>query len=127
MFVHRCKSVENKNQLDATEWFIALIICSTCFGHLYAHHQERETILVLLSHMVCYAVRVKDIISVGLHYVCSVFRGGYAVVCVWAMRQVNCVSRVIRLFVVPYSCWLLKICCAYAECGLLFWMYLLCS
>ena len=23
------------------------------FGHLYAHHQELETILVLLPHMVC--------------------------------------------------------------------------
>jgi len=28
-------------------------ICSTCFDHLYAHHQELETILVLLLHMVC--------------------------------------------------------------------------
>jgi hypothetical protein len=44
------------NQLDSTEWFIALIICSTCFEHLYAHHQELETILVLLSHMVCNAL-----------------------------------------------------------------------
>ena len=35
------------NQLEATECFIALIICSTCFGHLYAHHQELETVLVL--------------------------------------------------------------------------------
>jgi len=43
----------DENQLDATECFIALIICSTCFGHLYAHHQELETILVLLPHMVC--------------------------------------------------------------------------
>ena len=33
------------NQLDAAECFIALIICSTCFGHLYTHHQELETIL----------------------------------------------------------------------------------
>ena len=23
-----------ENQLDATEWLIALTICSTCFGHL---------------------------------------------------------------------------------------------
>ena len=45
-----------ENQLDATEWFIALIVCSTCFGHLYAHHQELETILVLLPHMVCNAL-----------------------------------------------------------------------
>ena len=37
-------SVGTKNQLDATEWFISLIICSTCFGHFYAHHQEFETI-----------------------------------------------------------------------------------
>jgi hypothetical protein len=41
-----------ENQLGATEWFIALIICSTCFGQLCAHHQELETILVLLPHMV---------------------------------------------------------------------------
>ena len=45
-----------ENQLDATEWFIALLICSTCFGHLYAHHQELGTILVLLSHVVCNAL-----------------------------------------------------------------------
>ena len=32
-----------ENHLDATEWFIALITCSTCFGHLYAHYQELET------------------------------------------------------------------------------------
>ena len=34
----------------------AIIICSTCFGHSYAHHQELETILVLLPHMVCNAL-----------------------------------------------------------------------
>ena len=45
-----------ENQLDATEWFISLIICSTCFGHLYAHHQELETILVLWPHTVCNAL-----------------------------------------------------------------------
>ena len=45
-----------ENQLDATECFIAIKICSTCFGRLYAHHQELETILVLLPHMVCDAL-----------------------------------------------------------------------
>ena len=25
---------KEENQLDVTEWFIALVICSTCFGHL---------------------------------------------------------------------------------------------
>ena len=48
-----------ENQLDATECFIALIICSTCFGLLHAHHQELETILVLLPHMMCNAARMK--------------------------------------------------------------------
>jgi len=42
-----------ENQLDAAEWFIALVICSTCFGHLYAHYQELETIIVLLPLMAC--------------------------------------------------------------------------
>jgi len=49
-----------ENQLDATEWFISFIICSTCFGHLYAHHQELETILVLLPHAVCNALVAGD-------------------------------------------------------------------
>jgi len=48
--------VEKKNQRDATEWLIALIICSTCFGHIYAHHQELETICVSLPLMVCSAL-----------------------------------------------------------------------
>jgi hypothetical protein len=39
-----------------TEWFIALIMCSTCFGHFYAHHQDLEAKLVLLPHMVCNAL-----------------------------------------------------------------------
>ena len=54
--VHRCICVEKKNQLDASEWFIALIICSTCFGHFCAHHQELETICVLLPPVVCDAL-----------------------------------------------------------------------
>ena len=45
-----------ENQLDAAECFIAIVIFSTCFGHSYAHHQELETILVLLPLMVCNAL-----------------------------------------------------------------------
>jgi len=45
-----------ENQRDDTEYFIALIICSTRFGQLYAHHQVLETILMLLPHMVCNAL-----------------------------------------------------------------------
>jgi hypothetical protein len=54
--VHRCICVEKKTQLDVTECFIALMIRSKCFGHFYAHHQELETICVLLSPMVCDAL-----------------------------------------------------------------------
>ena len=54
--VHRRICVEKKNQLDATEWFIALVICSIRFGNFYAHHQELETICVLLPPMVCNAL-----------------------------------------------------------------------
>ena len=39
-----------KNQLDVTEGFIALMICSTCFGHFYAHHQELETLCVITAY-----------------------------------------------------------------------------
>ena len=45
-----------ENKLDVTECFIAIIICSPCFGHPYAHHQELQPIVVLLPHMVCNAM-----------------------------------------------------------------------
>ena len=35
--------LKDKNQLDATYYFIVLMIGSTCFGHCYAHHQELTT------------------------------------------------------------------------------------
>ena len=35
--------LKNKNQLDATYYFIVLIIGSACFGQYYAHHQELPT------------------------------------------------------------------------------------
>jgi len=56
MFVRASLCMCREEKLDATGWFIALVICSTCFGHLYAHHQELETILVILPHMVCNAL-----------------------------------------------------------------------
>jgi len=40
LFIHRCICVEKKNQTDVAECFIALMLCSTYFGHFYAHHQE---------------------------------------------------------------------------------------
>jgi len=48
--VHRCICVEKKNQLDVPEWFIALMIRSTCFWHFYAHHQELETICIFTAY-----------------------------------------------------------------------------
>jgi len=35
--------LKNKNQLDATYYFIVLLIGSKCFGHCYAHHQKLAT------------------------------------------------------------------------------------
>ena len=43
---------EEENRLDATQWFIGLVVCSTCFGHIYAHDQELATIQ-LVWHVAC--------------------------------------------------------------------------
>ena len=52
--------MEIKCQLDATGVFIAdLIVCSTCFGHHYAHHQERKSIIQWLLPVVFGAVVFK--------------------------------------------------------------------
>ena len=52
-----------KNQLDATYYFIVLLIGSTCFGHYYAHHQELATITLIttlvISFLVCCRLEVR--------------------------------------------------------------------
>ena len=35
-----------KDQLDVTCYFISLLMCSTCCGHQYIHHQELATVLM---------------------------------------------------------------------------------
>ena len=41
--------LRNKIQLDATYYFIILMLGSTCFGHRYAHHQELTTIALVTT------------------------------------------------------------------------------
>ena len=43
------EDMKRENQLDATQWFIKLMIRSTCFGNYYAHHQELETIQTITA------------------------------------------------------------------------------
>jgi len=64
-----------KCQLDATEVFIAvLIVCSTCFGHHYAHHQELKSIIQWLLPLVFRAVVFKLLSGVELRVMCPVCR-----------------------------------------------------
>jgi len=57
------KLLKNKNQLDATYYFIVLLIGLTCFGHYYAHYQELATIMLntifVLSFLVCCRLEVR--------------------------------------------------------------------
>jgi len=43
---------ETKSQLNATYYFIVLLIGSTCFEHYYAHHQELATIMLITNLVV---------------------------------------------------------------------------
>jgi len=43
-----------KIQLDATYYFIVLLIGSTCFGHYYAHHQELATMMLITTLVVSF-------------------------------------------------------------------------
>ena len=44
-----------EDQLDVTCYFISLLMCSTCFGHSYIHHQELATVL-LNYHIDCFVL-----------------------------------------------------------------------
>jgi len=43
-----------RKQLDATIYFILLLIGSTCFGHYYAHHQELATMMLVTALVVSF-------------------------------------------------------------------------
>ena len=45
-----------KNQLDASYYFIVLLIGSTCFGHYYAYHQKLATIMLITTFVVSFLV-----------------------------------------------------------------------
>jgi len=47
---------ESKNQLDATCYFIVLLIGSTCFEHYYAHHQELAAMMFFTTLVVSFLV-----------------------------------------------------------------------
>ena len=54
--MHRCDNWRMKNQLDATCYFIVLLISSTCFRHYYAHHQELATVMLITTFVVSFLV-----------------------------------------------------------------------
>ena len=54
--LHHCDSWRIKNQLDATCYFILLLIDSTCFGHYYVHHQEFATVMLITTSVVLFLV-----------------------------------------------------------------------
>ena len=81
---------------------------------------------VMKTNVYVYNVSSKVINYKCCHRFCDHHRGSFTRVqriqesAIW-------ISRVIKLFIVPYSCQLRKMCCAYADCGLLLLMYMICS
>ena len=51
------KLKNQKNQLDATYYFIVLLLGSTCFGHYYAHHQELATVMLITTLQSCFSLQ----------------------------------------------------------------------
>jgi hypothetical protein len=59
---------KNKNQLDATYYFIVLLIGSTCFGHYYAHHQKLATMMLLTTVDVSFCKDGRGSVNVKLWF-----------------------------------------------------------
>jgi len=55
-------------------YFIILLIGSTCFGHYYAHHQELATLMLLTTSVVSICKDAGGSVNVKLWFL---------VVCVW--------------------------------------------
>ena len=82
--------MEIKCQIDATEVFIAhLIACSTCFGHHYAHHQERKSIIQWLLSVVFRAVVFKLLFWCGAEGYVSGLKDAAASCKPWCPKHVE--------------------------------------
>ena len=57
-----------KNQLDATCYFIVLLIGSTRFGHYYAHHQELANIMLITTLVVSFCKDGEGSVNVKLWF-----------------------------------------------------------
>ena len=57
-----------KDQLGVTCYFISLLMCSTCFGHEYIHHQELATVLLNyhIGRLVLSSLCVEDLVRLVL-------------------------------------------------------------
>jgi hypothetical protein len=60
--------LKNKNQLDATYYFIVLLIGLTCFEHYYAHHQELTTIMLISTLVVSFSKDGRGSVDVELWF-----------------------------------------------------------
>ena len=60
--------LKNKNQIDATYYFIVLLIGSTCFGHYYAHHQELTIIMLITILVVSFCKNGRVSVNVKLWF-----------------------------------------------------------
>ena len=60
--------MKNKNQLDATYYFIVLLIGSTCFGHYYAHHLELATKMLIIKLVVSFCRDGRGSVKVKLWF-----------------------------------------------------------
>ena len=69
-FTFLCKDffLKNKNQLNATYYFIVLLIGSTCFGHYCAQHQELATIMLITTLVVSFYKDGRGSVNVKLWF-----------------------------------------------------------
>ena len=62
------KPLKNRNQLDATYYFIVRLTGSTCFGYYYAHHQELTSIMLITTLVVSFYKDGGGSVNVKLRY-----------------------------------------------------------
>jgi len=62
------RKLKNKNQIDATYYFIAQLIGSTCFAHYYGHHQELATVTLITTLVVSFCKNGRGGVNVKLWF-----------------------------------------------------------
>jgi hypothetical protein len=103
--------MEIKRPTRCNRWFLIakLIVCSTCFGYHYAHHQEIKSVIQVFAVYGTWCFGLQVVGLVWSYVLCVRFAGCYSIPqtehITYSKHLYNTFELLIMGIMVPETCW----------------------